>query len=349
MNSSPTILRALTLLVLALSSGVFAKTAKGQLSIAAPNTTYEETFGGFEGLGLSPSPGPGMLDSNGWKIEGLSDGDGIFGGHHETGDFARGTSAGGESTGGLYALVHPGLPPALFFQSTGSDLTPGTVSLRLRNDSGQTITELETTFDLWVLNDGDRASRVALSFLHEDGSERTQAETITPAASTQDATWQARTLSADFTGLTWAPRDYAIVSWHLSDSSGAGSRDEIALSRVTATAQSASLDHEDGGVPVAENPEAGVPDSGAACTTCVGGDDPCVQVPLPFGVRCGNQGELCDGDGSCVDPHQVFPPDRDAAASSPVPSAGCATGGRRASDLCFLGALLLFLRWRRPR
>ena len=51
---------------------------------------YNETFDGFSGLGFSPSPATGQLDSDIFCVTGLSDGNLAFGDTATTGDFARG-------------------------------------------------------------------------------------------------------------------------------------------------------------------------------------------------------------------------------------------------------------------
>mgnify|MGYP001120387188 CR=1 FL=1 len=60
--------------------------------------------GPFDGSGFSPSPVTGQLNSQAWETTGMSDGNSNFGDTETSGDFARGSSTGGETSGGFYAF-----------------------------------------------------------------------------------------------------------------------------------------------------------------------------------------------------------------------------------------------------
>jgi hypothetical protein len=79
-------------LVVAMLGFLFVAAPQAQ---ATPVTLFSETFSGFDGSGFAPSPATGQLDSNVWRVTGMSDGNGTFGGTHDSGDFARGSSTGG--------------------------------------------------------------------------------------------------------------------------------------------------------------------------------------------------------------------------------------------------------------
>ena len=87
---------------------------------------YEENFGAFQGSGLTPNGVEGTLDSNLWKVTGLSDGDGEFGGTYlPGGDFGRGIKTWGDATtGGVYA----------FKPSTDTDASDDTVASDIDED-----------------------------------------------------------------------------------------------------------------------------------------------------------------------------------------------------------------------
>ena len=114
-------------------------------------TLFAEGFESFSGLGFSTPGGAGQLDSNHWRATGLSDGDGSFLGTHTTGDFARGFQSAPVSTGGVYAF-DVGANRVLGAQPTGSDITPGAITLRFpakmdisRNEYG--VSNAERTKD----------------------------------------------------------------------------------------------------------------------------------------------------------------------------------------------------------
>ncbi|MBN1217568.1 MAG: hypothetical protein JXM69_01465, partial [Anaerolineae bacterium] len=124
---------------------------------------FTEEFTGFTGSGFDPNPGVGQLDSDIWSVTGLSDGDLLFGDSQTTGDFARGPSAGGVTTGGVYAFDVGG-NTILGVQPGGTDFTPGEIILRLQNNTGSTITQLDVSYDIWYRNDQPRANSLNFSY-----------------------------------------------------------------------------------------------------------------------------------------------------------------------------------------
>ncbi len=129
-------MRFLAHLLIALAG---AAPASAQVALPAGSTVTVD-FAGYAGLGLASVPASGQLDSDTWSLSGLSDGDTSWGLTYASGDFARGASAGGVSTGGVYAFYAAGsADPALGMQPTESDLTPGSATLRVRNDTGATL------------------------------------------------------------------------------------------------------------------------------------------------------------------------------------------------------------------
>lgn len=80
-------------------------TPGGPRIIRNATETLREDFNLYGGAGFaSPPASPQQLDSGAFLVRGLSDGDVDFGETRTTGDFARGASAGGASTGGVYAF-----------------------------------------------------------------------------------------------------------------------------------------------------------------------------------------------------------------------------------------------------
>ena len=93
-------LKHLTIIVLLL--GLLQ--ANAQVNIVITGTPIVENFNGFTGAGFSPTPSLGQLDADNWRITGSNEGDLLFGGTKTTGDFARGTTGGNISTGGIYSI-----------------------------------------------------------------------------------------------------------------------------------------------------------------------------------------------------------------------------------------------------
>ncbi|MEZ5405858.1 MAG: hypothetical protein R3F23_06710 [Verrucomicrobiia bacterium] len=151
------------ILTLALSLGLMGS-AFAQLSITtfgATNTIdFENTIPGvnngpFRGLGFEPSPVAGELDSDAWAVNGnFSDGDLPFGGTENTvpSDCARGAVINAVTTGGIYAYTN-GITNFLMVQLTGSEFNPGTIKLRIQNNSGGIITNLNVSYKVALRND----------------------------------------------------------------------------------------------------------------------------------------------------------------------------------------------------
>ncbi|MBZ0112097.1 MAG: hypothetical protein K8J08_06545, partial [Thermoanaerobaculia bacterium] len=133
----------------------------GQESLTAISTPVTLNFNSFTATGFTPTPAAGQLDSDTWAVAGMSDGDLAFGGTNVAGDFARGTNVdGGVTTGGIYAFELGAASGnfTLGVQPGGSDMTPGTITLRVDNNTGDQVDELEVTYDVYTNNDQARAN-----------------------------------------------------------------------------------------------------------------------------------------------------------------------------------------------
>jgi len=200
-------------------------------------TVFEEDFTGFQGGGFRPIPSSTMLDSDNWKVTGMSNGNGSFAGTHTSGDFARGASTGGESTGGTYGFDVGSGNRALGFQAAGSDFTPGTVVLRVQNTTGSTITSLDVSYNIWVLNNEDRGNSFNFSHSNTDASYTSvSALNYTSVANADGSpTWQSVSRSTSLTSLNITNNSFYYLRWESDDVNGSGSRDELALDDVLVT------------------------------------------------------------------------------------------------------------------
>lgn len=200
-------------------------------------TIFEEDFTGFTGAGFASSPSGAQLDSDSWKVTGMSDGNGGFGGTHTSGDFARGASAGGVITGGTYGFDVGGGNRTLGFQPGGSDFTPGTVTLRIQNNTGSTITSLDVSYTIWTYNDQDRAN--SLNFAHSANDVSYTSigalDYTSTQASSGSPTWESVNRSTAITGLNIANGAYYYLRWESDDVGGSNNRDELALDDVVVT------------------------------------------------------------------------------------------------------------------
>jgi len=202
------------------------------LSIDASLTIYTIDFSGFTGVGFTPEPVAGQLDSDTWRVSGLSDGDMPFGGTGTGAAFARGTSAGGINPGGVYAFtVAPGVT-VLGVQPTNGEFTPGEIVLRVLNNTGGTITDINVDYDLWVNNDQDRSSSFDLAHSSDD-SIYTNLITFSTIASKDANGWTQSLFSDSISGLSLSNGGFYYLRWSSDDAGGSGSkRDELGLTNI---------------------------------------------------------------------------------------------------------------------
>lgn len=221
--------------------------ALAQLSIDAAATAYVVNFdntlsgvnnGVYQGSGLQATPGSGLLDGDAWEIIGLSDGDHLFGETHTSGDFARGSSSGGVTTGGLYAFDLAASDYAFGFQPSGSDLTPGEIKLKVHNNTSSFIVNLNISYELWVYNDKNRANSVDFywSYDNSNWNQVSSASYTSPGAAAGSPSW-----TMDFNpnmslGVVIPPGSDFFIRWYTDDVSGSGGRDELAIDDISVEA-----------------------------------------------------------------------------------------------------------------
>lgn len=221
----------LTSIILSLSFNVFGQ---GLLLSDGANTI---NFTGLTGTGFITSPASGELDSDEWRIAGLSDGDSNFGADYTTGDYARGSSTGGVSTGGVYIFDVGSGNEALGIQPTGTDFTPGFFYLRTTNNTGDAIQEIEVAYEIYDYNDQNRSSSIAFSHSDDDATynQIVALDFITAEASDAVPAWQNTARSTTLTGLNIANAANYFFSWGGTDIAGSGSRDELAIDNIVIT------------------------------------------------------------------------------------------------------------------
>ncbi|WP_075083061.1 PEP-CTERM sorting domain-containing protein [Mariniblastus fucicola] len=215
-----------------------AEIATADISLAVDGVAVTEDFNSFTGTGFSPTPSAGQLDSNTYRVTGLSDGDGSFGGTHDSGDFARGTATGAVSTGGIYSFeVAPG-DFAAGVQPTGSDFNSGAVTIRLSNDTGVDLNYLDVQADAFFFNDADRSTRWTFEaslldfdafyvpFFSIDSEETAD---IAPE-------WQLQSVGGLFElPVSIANGQQVFIRITGEDLAGSGSRDQFALNEFSVT------------------------------------------------------------------------------------------------------------------
>lgn len=215
-----------------------------QVSLQDGNNSYLISFdaslsgvnaGSFSSNGLSSSPSSGQLDADAWALTGMSEGSHNFGQTHTSGDFARGSSNGNVSSGGLYAFNVGGGNQAIGIQATGSDWTPGTITLKVVNNRSAAITEMDLAYTVYVRNDQGRSNAFNFSYSLDNTNYQSvsSANLSSPAAANASPTWVANPRSFQINGFSLAPGASLYLRWSGADVSGSGSRDELALDAIS--------------------------------------------------------------------------------------------------------------------
>ncbi len=232
---------SVAVLVLLLS---FPPPARGEVVLTGVGVEYLETFDSFRGEGIAPNPSAGQLDSDFYRVTGLSDGDTTFGGTFDSGDYARGVSTGGVGTGGIYAFDIGGGDYTLGVQPGGSDFTPGDLTIRVSNQTGENLKSLFVTADLLFFNDQDRSNSytVSASFIDNDLAFNAGELLTLPSPADADSApvaWSSTPVGG-LIDLTPFNQDFVnggdfFLRITGDDLSGSGSRDEFAINNLSVT------------------------------------------------------------------------------------------------------------------
>jgi|GEM_PF-2899024 len=222
--------------------------ALAQLSLTTSGATVTIDFdatvpgvnnGIFAGSGFQPSPNAGQLNSNAWAMTGWSDGSLAFGDTQNSGDFERGSVTAAVGTGGVYAL-NDGGNRRFLIQPAASDWAPGTLTLRIQNNTGSPLRQIDIAYDLFVRDDQDRANSFNFSYSTDDAS-YTQVSSMdytSPGTATNTfflVGGSSPSRRIRIAGLDIPNGGFFYVRWSGNDVSGTGARDEFALDNIAVT------------------------------------------------------------------------------------------------------------------
>ncbi|HEX8483325.1 MAG TPA: Calx-beta domain-containing protein, partial [Allosphingosinicella sp.] len=201
---------------------------------------FDEDFTGFTAAGFAPNPTPAQLDSDIWRVVGLSDisnpAYGFTAVSPPANDFARGviTGSADPATAGVYS---PSGGAALVLQATGAELElGGFIESRIQNTTGSTVTALSVAFDWVYRNSGGRADNLQFSY-STDGTNFVTvpaANFSTPAAAEAavPSTFSATGEAVNLTDLSVADQGFVYFRWTHLNSAGSGNRDEFGIDNL---------------------------------------------------------------------------------------------------------------------
>jgi len=209
-------------------------TANAQVVLNAVGTPVVIDFTGFTAAGFQATPTAGQLDSDAWSVFGFSDGDLAFGGTGTSGDYARGLLTADSSTGGIYA-ADAVAGRAFVIQPSSNDFTPGSITLRVLNNSGAILTQLGLSYDIVSRNNASNSS--SWNFTHSaDNSSFTNVAGLDFATPTtaDGFGWTPTPRGTTLTGLNISPGAFYYLRWSSNDL-GSGTRDELGLDNIVIT------------------------------------------------------------------------------------------------------------------
>jgi len=183
-------------------------------------------FTNFNGSGFSANPQVGELCSKDWTVSGFTDSY-QPGGENTSGDFARGTTVGDETQGGIYSRNG-----SIWIQPTGSDFTPGELVLKICNTSGATMEDVEIAYDLTVFNDEPRSNSFNFSYSFDNAFFTTvpALNYTSPASPDESTTLIQRAVTVE--GANLAADACLYLRWQGDDVGGSGARDEFGLDNI---------------------------------------------------------------------------------------------------------------------
>ncbi|PZU07238.1 Calx-beta domain-containing protein [Sphingomonas sp.] len=203
---------------------------------------FSADFADYTAAGFSPgaSAASGQLDSNVWRIVGLSDlPNPEYGFTAGSGDFGRGVINGSaDPTGG--GTYSPSANHAIVLQPTGSDVdNGGFIEARIQNTSGATATSFDVAFDWAYRNSGGRSQNVQLAYSTDGTSFTTVPDAAFSTPGAADAAvagvFSNQNVAVTVDG-TVAAGGYLYLRWINTGSTGSGNRDEIGIDNVGVTA-----------------------------------------------------------------------------------------------------------------
>ena len=222
-------------------SDLTISTANTPVTVDFDTTVSEVNNGQWAGTGFQSAAAVGELDSDSWAATGMSDGDLTFGGTQTTGgtDYTRGAVSTPQATGGFYAYdVDPTatVNRALWVQPIATDFTPGTITLRILNSTGVTVSNWDLSYTLYYNNDQGRANSFNISYSIDDSTYIPVSILDFTSPEAADALGVVSTLRATQISVPVLNGNQLYLRWTGDDVSGAGNRDEFGLDNIALTA-----------------------------------------------------------------------------------------------------------------
>lgn len=246
-------------------------------------------FSTFDGSGFAPEPAPGQLDSDDWSVT-LDVGFLVdFGGTADAGStFAHGTGPGATDVPGIWAFDVDGAGLiGLGVQPSDATFTPGQIALRLINNTGAEINEIQVEYTVWVDNNVDRSNSLnLLQSANNVAYTQVGGNFVSPAAADKNGFTATEIVHVVVPADPIADGAQFYIAWAGADVSGTGSRDEFAIEGIVIRLVDACGN--------------GILDTGEACDDGLGNANTAACTRMCAIAACGD-GFVHEGVEACDD------------------------------------------------
>jgi hypothetical protein len=191
---------------------------------------------------MAASPAVGQLDADAWAVvaDGATTGAAASFPGSLSANFTTFTSAGSSNTGLGMSNISSDREFAIL--PSGSSATPGSLTLRITNNTGITLNELVIAYNIRAFNDQGRANKVEFWYSSTNAASSYSEHTASEFTSTETAssTFETASRSITLSGLSVTNGSSYFIRWFFDDVSGSGSRDEFFLDDISITGNGSS-------------------------------------------------------------------------------------------------------------
>ena len=219
-------------------AGLQLKIADTSYKIDFDNTVDGVNLDTFQGSGIAKIAETGQLDSDSWAFTDFAKGNVNFGGEStEDSSYENGASDGNEVDTGIYAF-NVGTTEAenftLGIQPGGSDFNPGTITLKIHNQTGVPMTSVNIGYKVYIYNDQPSSSQIRFSSSSNGTSfiDQSIVDVISPTTADLAPGWKAYYRVITIPGLNIAKDTFYYIRWSGSLISGTGAQDEFAIDDI---------------------------------------------------------------------------------------------------------------------
>ncbi|MCZ2337591.1 MAG: hypothetical protein LC127_05190, partial [Chitinophagales bacterium] len=223
--------------------GLQVKLVDTSYKIDFDNTVDGVNLDTFQGAGIAKIAEPGQLDSDSWAFSGFSGGIINFGGESlEDSSYENGTSDGDEVDTGIYAFnvstavdenYTLGIQPG--GTGTSADFNPGSITLKIQNQTGSTMTSVNVGYKVYIYNDKETSSRIRFSYGSSATgtfTDQTIVDVVSPTTADLAPGWKAYYRVVTIPTGNIANNSYYYIRWSGSLVSGTGAQDEFAIDDI---------------------------------------------------------------------------------------------------------------------